>query len=123
MLRRPPTTTRTDTLLPYTTLFRSLPLRISRTTTEPPPMVTSGEISPDDTTLASQVLRSPLRTAGWPLMVTLSDPSAKNCGGIGGCFMHARSEEHPSELQSLMRISYDVCGFQNKKKTRQHTQQ
>ncbi|CRM36655.1 hypothetical protein [Pseudomonas sp. 25 E 4] len=41
-----------------------LPLRISRTTTEPPPMVTLDEISPEDTTVASHVLRSPLRTAG-----------------------------------------------------------
>ncbi|MNP19186.1 hypothetical protein D3C76_1117020 [compost metagenome] len=64
-----------------------LPLRISRTTTEPPPMVTLGEINPADTTVASQVLRSPLRTAGWPLMVTLSEPSAMNCGGIGGCLV------------------------------------
>lgn len=51
-------------------------------------MVTLEEIRPDDTTVASQVLRSPLRTAGWPLIVTLSEPSARNCGGIGGCFMH-----------------------------------
>src|SRR5471032_2895075 len=64
-----------------------LPLRISRTTTEPPPMVTSGDIRPDDTTVALHVLRSPLRTAGWLLTVTFSEPSARSCGGIGGCFM------------------------------------
>ena len=53
-----------------------LPLRIGRTTNLSPPIRTFGEINPDDTTTASQVLRSPLRAAGWPLMNTLSDPSA-----------------------------------------------
>src|ERR1700712_1718126 len=65
-----------------------LPLRISRTTSLSPPIRTLGEIKPDDTTVASQVLRSPLRTAGWPLMNTRSEPSAMYCTGIGACRLH-----------------------------------
>src|SRR3546814_4754616 len=85
MIRRPPRSTRTDTLFPYTTLFRS-------------PDKLSGQ--PDD--------RNP----------------ARHRGGRGvdrGALLHQRmaeprSEEHTSELQSLMRISYAV--FCLKKKTK-----
>src|SRR3546814_7040910 len=76
MIRRPPRSTRTDTLFPYTTLFRSLePLRRNCGTTS-----------------------SPGRCGPWPSV---------------------RSEEHTSELQSLMRISYAV--FCLKKKSTHHT--
>src|SRR3546814_8983026 len=72
MIRRPPRSTRTDTLFPYTTLFRSLKSRSHRT-----------EFSPS---------RARSRS------------------------LHSRSEEHTSELQSLMRISYAVFCLQKKTK-------
>src|SRR3546814_2128960 len=83
MIRRPPRSTRTDTLFPYTTLFRSR-----------------------RTAPASDKWRS--RNSGIYIGVSLwpSLPHNRN---------KDRSEEHTSELQSLMRISYAV--FCLKKKT------
>src|SRR3546814_1748869 len=81
MIRRPPRSTRTDTLFPYTTLFRS-PI----STTPAPPSNTSDPSSP----------RSPINA----------------CGRISPT---GRSEEHTSELQSLMRISYAVFCLKKKK--------
>src|SRR3546814_8234113 len=91
MIRRPPRSTRTDTLFPYTTLFRSL-LSIRR-------------IAKDDDSALKDFCGG--RTA--------------ECGGMPDRCSNrpripARSEEHTSELQSLMRISYAV--FCLKKKTK-----
>src|SRR3546814_14033110 len=80
MIRRPPRSTRTDTLFPYTTLFRSP----SRAT--PAPAIPTGPWSP---------------------------PAART---------DHRSEEHTSELQSLMRISYAVFCLKKKKKTQHNNQ-
>src|SRR3546814_9103194 len=87
MIRRPPRSTRTDTLFPYTTLFRSLvPRHISRhIRKEGQPRTNSSKIMP----ASHQYLRK-----RW---------------------CEARSEEHTSELQSLMRISYAVFCLQKKK--------
>src|SRR3546814_1147342 len=86
MIRRPPRSTRTDTLFPYTTLFRS---RL-----EPAVMGLGAVHSPSTGIVDSHGL----------MLALLGD--AEN-----------RSEEHTSELQSLMRKSYDVfCG---KKKIKQ----
>src|SRR3546814_4139288 len=96
MIRRPPRSTRTDTLFPYTTLFRSLAglfvfgreqlFNIIRT--------------PDDVT----------RKLGLPSLGAI--PKMQD----------ERSEEHTSELQSLMRISYAVfCLKKKKKKNTQDT--
>src|SRR3546814_6012334 len=98
MIRRPPRSTRTDTLLPYTTLFRSL------------------------REAQAAVLRRPLlqRLAGARgddlLLVAVQDEdAAAQLRRRGERRVHQRSEEHTSELQSLMRISYAV--FCLKKKT------
>src|SRR3546814_6035806 len=80
MIRRPPRSTRTDTLFPYTTLFRS-PVQ-------------------SDNSVAVRLARP--RGASW----------------VGRSSMRPRSEEHTSELQSLMRISYAV--FCLKKKIQPH---
>src|SRR3546814_15868033 len=85
MIRRPPRSTRTDTLFPYTTLFRSDD-RVSRENVQ---------MSVTRTT----ALESPSTVSPAALRVTL-----------------ARSEEHTSELQSLMRISYAVFCLKKKKK-------
>src|SRR3546814_3934708 len=93
MRRRPPRSTRTDTLFPYTTLFRSRVLseRIdaagrSQTATGRALLALAGDEMPDADDL--QGLRRALRAV-----------LAHYLG---------RSEEHTSELQSLMRISYAV---------------
>src|SRR3546814_10616761 len=96
MIRRPPRSTRTDTLFPYTTLFRSNSKAIRRTgqpvwPARRPASCHAGARQ----ALAHTVTKSYLRGGSQP-------------AGI-------RSEEHTSELQSLMRISYAV--FCLKKKT------
>src|SRR3546814_1031511 len=101
MIRRPPRSTRTDTLFPYTTLFRS-----------PPPIsLPSG----GDAIAASLQLQAPERALGR----LGADQGNGQCGKRrrgGGTPVRGRSEEHTSEIQSLMRISYAV--FCLKKKNR-----
>src|SRR3546814_7505822 len=74
MIRRPPRSTRTDTLFPYTTLFRSLVCRTARRTVQ------------------------------------------RRLGQFRRRRRPDRSEEHTSELQSLMRISYAVFCLKKKKR-------
>src|SRR3546814_2127877 len=87
MRRRPPRSTRTDTLFPYTTLFRSS-AAASASALLPPVR-----------------LCQTMRRCGVPVMRRCL-PSRR-----------ARSEEHTSELQSLMRISYAVFCLKKKKNT------
>src|SRR3546814_8205046 len=97
MLRRPPRSTRTDTLFPYTTLFRSPRERLGR----------------------SLCLSEPdgRRHSGLQ-----GDPRARRRGpeAASGAGPRHRSEEHTSELQSLMRISYAVFCLKKKKKQKQN---
>src|SRR3546814_6707530 len=95
MIRRPPRSTRTDTLFPYTTLFRS-PRQCS--TNSKKQQLRYKEQSPAP--------RIPLRTRRKLMRFLLSMHHFRHI---------SRSEEHTSELQSLMRISYAV--FCLKKKT------
>src|SRR3546814_10868737 len=88
MIRRPPRSTRTDTLFPYTTLFRSPPSQTRR-----PHEVLH---LPRQHPLDQRTLRRRDRL--------LPDVSIR-----------VRSEEHTSELQSLMRISYAVFCLKKKK--------
>src|SRR3546814_7285088 len=74
MIRRPPRSTRTDTLFPYTTLFRSMNF------------------------------------------CRLHRPGSRRLSLCGRTRRDRRSEEHTSELQSLMRISYAVFCLKKKKK-------
>src|SRR3546814_5274951 len=92
MIRRPPRSTRTDTLFPYTTLFRSC------------------------------AYRSPAGWFGDAVHPLLQDrPGRRRRLGMAVGRDHAagrrlaRSEEHTSELQSLMRISYAVFCLKKKK--------
>src|SRR3546814_2292005 len=87
MIRRPPRSTRTDTLFPYTTLFRSAEKR--------------ADIGGDEARESEGV----------------GDPFVEgDLADIIAIIDRRRSEEHTSELQSLMRISYAV--FCLKKKTK-----
>src|SRR3546814_5028024 len=102
MIRRPPRSTRTDTLFPYTTLFRS-----------------NGPISPARRTR----LRTPTSTrVKMASSRSISPPSRATATDFSQLFQHCRrSEEHTSELQSLMRISYAVFCLKKKKKTNSNT--
>src|SRR3546814_9705711 len=98
MIRRPPRSTRTDTLFPYTTLFRSRPLLPN---------------APDGRAEVGVFKRwrtsSNCRTACW---IVWPRPAIWRRSRVCGC---RRSEEHTSELQSLMRISYAVFCLKKKK--------
>src|SRR3546814_6502367 len=89
MIRRPPRSTRTDTLFPYATLFRSGPEPADRPTA---------------------AFRIPAR---WPRLPAA--PGRQPPAAAGVVDMDDRSEEHTSELQSLMRISYAVFCLKKKK--------
>src|SRR3546814_4268294 len=111
MIRRPPKSTRTDTLFPYTTLFRSrprLPLLDLRKFRRPHlPSTERRLIMPD------QLTDAPAPRPATPLYY-----AGMHCHECGGT--NFRSEEHTSEIQSLMRISYAV--FCLKKKQRKQTE-
>src|SRR3546814_1886737 len=95
MIRRPPRSTRTDTLFPYTTLFRSVGAsRLFLLTDVAGVLDKQKNLLTDLTPPDIAVLRSD--------------------GTISGGM---RSEEHTSELQSLMRISYAVFCLKKKKHT------
>src|SRR3546814_6395305 len=99
MIRRPPRSTRTDTLFPYTTLFRSARLFNYMTGYATPE---AGEkLAAAPLTLRSTLLR----------LIEAESEYARN-----GAPAQIRSEEHTSELQSLMRISYAVFCLKKKKK-------
>src|SRR3546814_4932206 len=105
MIRLPPRSTRTDTLFPYTTLFRS-----GGGAFFPPPVVNvpvsvyKNKLTvwiKDNHQQGAEVYRSSAVTV------------------TSGNSLPERSEEHTSELQSLMRISYAVFCLKKKKNTRQ----
>src|SRR3546814_2483960 len=112
MMRGPPRSTLTDTLFPYTTLCRSsvgrdhLPVR--QACAAPP----AGGISPRRGA-AVPAVQCGARRADRPARLIGADVGQ----GAG------RSEEHTSELQSLMRISYAVFCLKKKKKRRATSQQ
>src|SRR3546814_8099132 len=104
MIRLPPRSTRTDTLFPYTTLFRS---------------AQHGDTGAADARrtrlrhlhVVDELLhRAQVRAAVF-LRPVRSDPTLRG----------QRSEEHTSELQSLMRISYAVFCLKKKKKKNKHS--
>src|SRR3546814_1628947 len=102
MIRRPPRSTRTDTLFPYTTLFRSFPMRMS-----------------NDVELEFE--RKLERGVDYDLKVLsrtqlqLQLLDGKSWGKAGPLKLkYIRSEEHTSELQSLMSISYAVFCLKKK---------
>src|SRR3546814_5301715 len=93
MIRRPPGSTRTDTLFPYTTLFRSASRRASST---------------------SSIVRCEVQA---PMAASISCTRAARPSLWA---RSGRSEEHTSELQSLMRISYAVFCLKKKIITQKH---
>src|SRR3546814_4361638 len=108
MIRRPPRSTRTDTLFPYTTLFRSARSCRSRTALAAPAARWGREVQP-----GLRVAFGPLRPRDRAHRAH-GDDHAGDLRWIAGAHRLARSEEHTSELQSLMRISYAVFCLKNK---------
>src|SRR3546814_3047658 len=107
MIRRPPRSTRTDTLFPYTTLFRSDALR-------PPPLGRDQPLVLIETQRARRDLELGRKIRNREMLAI----QARRDRRIGS----DRSEEHTSELQSLMRISYAVfCLKKKKKETQQNS--
>src|SRR3546814_5350751 len=107
MIRRPPRSTRTDTLFPYTTLFRCS-------------IMPWHDLRPPALLGRSQVVRHRFLVPAF----AGSNPAAPanprfHCGPCpcDGRAAASRSEEHTSELQSLMRISYAVFCLKKKKET------
>src|SRR3546814_1903775 len=105
MIRRPPRSTRTDTLFPYTTLFRSSTRRRRRG-----PRGWSGNWCRGRRPRTPARPPRPARRSGCAPPRT---PRAR-------CPESRRSEEHTSELQSLMRISYAVFCLKKKKNKHKH---
>src|SRR3546814_2891071 len=109
MIRRPPRSTRTDTLFPYTTLFRSAFGR-------------------------HPARRDLVQAAEYHVGQHVADDAARHHRAGRHCiddavpgrldaYQFQRSEEHTSELQSLMRISYAVFCLQKKKHTKTSNQE
>src|SRR3546814_2088877 len=101
MIRRPPRSTRTDTLFPYTTLFRSAAAlkKVKR-----------------GTGLIVRCLLQLCLLLGVSACSQAPSPyvGSEKCAGCHAGEYHDRSEEHTSELQSLMRISYAVFCLKKK---------
>src|SRR3546814_3484321 len=130
MIRRPPRSTRTDPLFPYTTLFRS-----------PSPSLTVPDLSivvapgVGEWSISAETITAPDGTAA-PIIVSrgaTGNPNASHtvfeyrpdvdpvgamppAPALGEIATDDRSEEHTSELQSLMRISYAVFCLKKKNK-------
>src|SRR3546814_2636474 len=100
MIRRPPRSTRTDTLFPYTTLFRSVERVVPR---DALPFVGT-----------RSAVFGVLEAIG-----AIDEVGKPRALGTERAPVH-RSEEHTSELQSLMRISYAVFCLKKKKKNIKH---
>src|SRR3546814_10700577 len=100
MIRRPPRSTRTDTLFPYTTLFRSRECR------QHPDRRPGGERAGAG---------RPRHRHGVPELRALPAHVGLPEHGLRAAQPRRRSEEHTSELQSLMRISYAVFCLKKKK--------
>src|SRR3546814_5858562 len=120
MIRRPPRSTRTDTLFPYTTLFRSLsrsraPLSFFAIRVKAAMHLLC--IQPYAILKALASLTQTPRTRSLHRGDCQGSTHARHYHHSG----HSRSEEHTSELQSLMRISYAVFCLQKKNKITHHT--
>src|SRR3546814_3670582 len=120
MIRRPPRSTRTDTLFPYTTLFRSSPAKAGCSISD----IAAGmyaysgilsalllrERTGQGSRIDISMLESMVEWMGFPMYYAFdgATPPPRAGAAHATIYPYGRSEEHTSELQSLMRISYAV---------------
>src|SRR3546814_14836471 len=125
MRRRPPRSTRTDTLFPYTTLFRSLGSGCPRSAAHSQRI---GKKYAYQVVSLQPFLKPSMNSSICSVLLkrypTPSNRTIDRCRRNQLCwhqtsyrrrYLHWRSEEHTSELQSLMRISYAVFCLKTKK--------
>src|SRR3546814_10286593 len=114
MIRRPPRSTRTDTLFPYTTLFRSLNIWYGLFAPKGTPKPVLDKLSASlQEAVKDPAIKTKLAELGAvPVAEDRARPEALRVQ-----LKSERSEEHTSELQSLMRISYAVFCLKKKKTT------
>src|SRR3546814_2194007 len=112
MIRRPPRSTRTDTLFPYTTLFRSHRPDL--------PPGRSAHRAVRMKALTGRLLRNPSSLIGLIILLLVLAIAVFGPLIFPQSPWRMRSEEHTSELQSLMRISYAVFCLKKKKKQQSH---
>src|SRR3546814_4483078 len=108
MILRPPRSTRTDTLFPYTTLFRSDAERLD--------VFNGFLLSANLDALFDRFLISFDNQGALVIAPTLAEMDLLPLGIRPGMKLRWRSEEHTSELQSLMRISYAVFCLKKKRR-------
>src|SRR3546814_5337112 len=122
MIRRPPRSTRTDTLVPYTTLFRSWAVKTTSTVWAKALMSKRSPASRSrnfnrliDARLQAELSMCMYSEQGFdPLMRSVLAQVCHRLIVVSNC-MPGRSEEHTSELQSLMRSSYAVFCLKKQK--------
>src|SRR3546814_2199185 len=119
MIRRPPRSTRTDTLFPYTTLFRAVKIDYKGGSGKAQALVEGTSGVPfriaANADLTPELWRASVRGRATGINFRTTTPARIIPGAD-------RSEEHTSELQSLMRISYAVFCLKKKKLNyNQHT--
>src|SRR3546814_3562157 len=110
MIRRPPRSTRTDTLFPYTTLFRSTSTELGFASS----VISQSSANPHVSSAAAITAA----TVSGGIRLGVPPPKKIDESRRPGS---KRSEEHTSELQSLMRISYAVFCLKKKKNNRNNT--
>src|SRR3546814_10101207 len=113
MIRRPPRSTRTDTLFPYTTLFRSIRLHAQAGN---PLRRGLGHVEPLFLRIEADFVGE-VEAVGHHTSALVVDQDDRSVGQITADRIapRIRSEEHTSELQSLMRISYAVFCLKTQK--------
>src|SRR3546814_4002119 len=118
MIRRPPRSTRTDTLFPYTTRFRSAVALSSCITFSDQKLSSKGgsDLETDRGRFAAADAQGGDAAAAALRAQRVDQGDDDSCTGCTDR-MPERSEEHTSELQSLMRISYAVFCLKKKKIT------
>src|SRR3546814_8125222 len=116
MRRRPPRSTRTDTLFPYTTLFRSFSLVVDRRPVRIQPMFSPFPGAPRRGPFFGYEL-SGRSVDMFVRLLNEADAAAHRALRI----MSNRSEEHTSELQSLMSISYAVFCLKKTQETTRYS--
>src|SRR3546814_3071821 len=110
MIRRPPRSTRTDTLFPYTTLFRSIDLGINDMGRHNCRQLLA-QLGERNQIIGADLFKAALIVGNGHMRISFGPAVA------GEMLAGGRSEEHTSELQSLMRTSYAVFCLKKKNET------